>query len=75
MNQLEVYIYIPSFLSLPASPLGHQSTELHSAFPLATYFTCGSVYMSMPLSQFVLPSPSLLGSQAHSLGLCLYSYL
>ena len=66
----------PSCISVPPS-LSHpsrwsQSTELISlcyadlpvlcgCFPLAIYFTFGSVYMSMPLSHFVpaYPSPSL----------------
>ena len=50
---------------------------LCSCFPLAIYFTFGSVYMSMPLSHFVTshPSPSPY-PQVHSLvGLCLYSRL
>ena len=50
---------------------------LCGCFPLAIYFTFGSVYMSMPLSPFVTsyPSPSPY-PQVHSLvGLCLYSCL
>ena len=41
-----------------------------SCFPLASYFTFGSVYMSMPLSHFfpAYPSPSLC-PQVHSLRL------
>ena len=47
---------------------------LCGCFPLAIYFTFGSVYLSMPLSHFVpaYPSPSLC-PQVHSLRLCLYS--
>ena len=47
---------------------------LCGCFPLATYFTFGSVYMFMPLSHFVLayPSPSP-RPQVHSLHLRLYS--
>ena len=47
---------------------------LWGCFPLAIYFTFGSVYMSMPLSHFVpaYPSPSLC-PQVHSLHLRLYS--
>ena len=86
VNQLYIYIYphIPSLLRLPATlpipPL--QVVTKHRAdlpvlcncFPLAIYFTFGSVYMSMPLSHFVpdYPSPSLC-PQVHSLHLCLYS--
>ena len=45
----------------------------YSSFPLAVYFTCGSVYMSVLLSQVIAPSPSLLlGLQVPSLHLCLY---
>ena len=50
---------------------------LCGCFPLAIYFTFGSVYMSMPLSHFVpaYPSPSPC-PQVHSLvGLRLYSRL
>ena len=89
VNQLYIYIcsHISSLLHLPATlpipPL--QVVKKHRAdlpvlrgcFPLAIYFTFGSVYMSMPLSHFVTsypsPSPYL---QVHSLvGLCLYSRL
>ena len=82
------YTYIPispsSCISLPPSLSGpppqvitkHRADipVLCSCFPLAIYFTCGSVYVSMPLSHFVpaYPSPSLC-PQVHSLGLCLYS--
>ena len=65
-----LYIYI---YPLPLEPLSHplshlsgssQSVRLGSlcylgSFPLAIYLTQGSVYMSMLLSQFVLPCPSL----------------
>ena len=72
VNQLYIYIYphISSLLhlphTLPIPPL--QVVTKHRAhlpgpcgcFPLAIYFTFGSVYMSMPLSHFVpaYPSPS-----------------
>ena len=49
----------------------------YGCFPLAIYFTFGSVYMSMTLSHPVTsyPSPSPY-PQVHSLvGLCLYSHL
>ena len=50
--------------------------ELCSCFPLAIYFTSGSVYMSMPLCHFIPPSPSpSLCPQVHSLCLRLYSCL
>ena len=81
-----MYTYIPisppSCISLPPR-LSHpsrwsQSTKLislcYGCFPLAIYFTFGSVYMSMPLSYFVPPSPSPSPClQVHSLHLCLHS--
>ena len=86
VNQLYVYIYphIPSFLLLPLTlPIPpFQVITKHQAdlpvrcscFPLAIYFTFGSVYMSMSLSHFIpaypSPSPCL---QVHSLRLYLYS--
>ena len=90
MNQLYIYIYphISSLLHLPPShspyptPLGgHKEPSylpvLCGCFLLAIYFTLGSVYLSMPLSYFILayPSPSPC-PQVHSLvGLRLYSCL
>ena len=85
VNQLYIYIYphISSLLCLPPTlpipPLevvtkhGADLTVLCSCFPLAIYFTFGSVYMSMPLSHFVsaYPSPSPC-PQVHPLRLCLY---
>ena len=74
----------PASPSLPPSPIPPpQAVTKHRAdlpalcgcFPLAIYFTFGSVYMSMPLSHFVTsyPSPSPY-PQVHSLvALCLYS--
>ena len=87
VNQLYIYIYphISSLLCLPPilpfPTLQVVTNHLASLpvlcgyFPLAIYFTFGSVYMSMPLSHFVpaYPSPSPY-PQVHSLvGLCLYS--
>ena len=85
-NQLYIYIYPHiSFLlrlppTLPIPPLWVVTKRqadllvLCGCFPLAIYFTFGSVYMSMPLSHFVpaYPSPSLC-AQVHSLCLHLYS--
>ena len=86
VNQLYINIYphIPSLLHLPPTlpipPLqvvskhGADLPVLCGCFPLAIYFTSGSVYMSMALSHFVpayrspFPCP-----QVHSLPLCLYS--
>ena len=87
VNQLYVNIYphIPSLLHLPPTlpipPLQVVTKQpadlpvLCGCFPLAIYFTFGSVYMSMPLSNIVpaCPSPSLC-PQVHSLCLRLYSY-
>ena len=75
VNQLYIYIYphIASLLRLPPTlpiPLLQVDTK-HRAdlpvlcgFPLAIYFTFGSVYMSMPLSlsQLTLPRPHVLKS-------------
>ena len=86
MNQLYTYIYphISSLLRLPPTlpipPLyvvtKHRADlpVLCGCFPLAIYFTFGSVYMSMPLSHFIpaYPSPSPC-PQVHFLRLCLYS--
>ena len=86
VNQLYVYMYphISSLLhlrpTLPIPPLQlvtkHRADlpVLCSCFPLAIYFTFGSVYMSVLLSHFVPASPSP-GScpQVHSLHLRLYS--
>ena len=63
MNQLQVYIH-PLPLEPPFLPSRlSQSTELSSlvlydSVPLAIYFTHGSIYMPMLLSQFIPPSPS-----------------
>ena len=86
VNQLYVYIYphVPSLLhllpTLPIPPL--QVITKHRAdllvlcgcFPLAIYFTFGSVYMSVVLSHFVsaYTSPSQC-PQVHSVHLHLYS--
>ena len=86
VNQLYVYRYhhIPSLLRLPPTlpiPLLQVVTKhqadlpvLCGCFPLAIYFTFGSIYLSVPLSHFVpaYPSPSPC-PQVHSLHLCLYS--
>ena len=63
-----MYTFIPSLLHLPPTQphpthLGHHRARaelpvLYSRFPLAIYFTHGSVYMSFLISQFVPPSPS-----------------
>ena len=86
VNQLYVYIYlhIPSLLHLPPTlpipPL--QVVTKHradlpmqcSCFPLAIYFTFGSVHMSMLFSHFDPAYPSRFPCpQVHSLCLCLYS--
>ena len=62
-----MYTYIPSLLDLPphspsypsrSSERGAELPVFYSMFPLAIYFTHGSVYMSILISQFVPPSPS-----------------
>ena len=70
---------LPPSLSHPSRWSQHRADlpVLCGCFPLAIYFTFGSVYMSMPFSHFVTayPSPSPY-PQVHSLvGLCLYSHL
>ena len=86
MNQLYVYIYphissllclLPTLLMPPLWVVAKHRADLPvlcGCFPLAIYFTFGSVYMSMPLSPFVpaYPSPSLC-PQVHSLRLRFYS--
>ena len=80
-----MYTYIPISLPLVSpshppypTPLGGHKAPSWSPCAMqllpTSYFTFGSVYMSMPLSYFVLayPSPSLC-PQVHSLRLCLYS--
>ena len=87
VNQLYIYIHphnssllcLPPML--PISP--HWVVTRHRAylpvlcgcFPLAIYFTFGSIYKSMPLSHFVpaYHSPSAC-PQVHSLRLRLYSW-
>ena len=53
--------YTPSLASLPQAEL----PVLDSSFPLATYLTHGTGYMSTPLFQFLPPSPSPLCPQVH----------
>ena len=86
VNQLYIYIYprISSLLCFPPTlripPLQVATKHLVylpvlcSCFPLAIYFTFGTVYMSMPLSHFAPAYPSQsLCPQVHSLCLRLYS--
>ena len=85
VNQLCVYIYphIPSLLHLPPTlsipplqvDIKHRADlpVLCCCFPLAIYFTFGSVYMSVLLSHFIPASPYPLCHQVHSLHLRLYS--
>ena len=89
VNQLYLYIcpHISSLFHLPPShpipPLQVVTKQradlpvLCGYFPLAIYFTFGSVYMSMPLSHFVpaYPSPSLYPQVYSLVGLHLYSHL
>ena len=84
MNQLYIYIYPhkPSLLRLPPTfpipPLQvvtkHRADlpVLCSCFPLAIYFTFGSVYMSMPLSHFVPAYPSPPSVLKSILYLCIF---
>ena len=61
---------------LPLEPPSHpsrssQSTELrslcYSCFPPASYFTHSSVYISMPLSQFIAPCAPLMSTYLFSM--------
>ena len=60
------YRYVPSIINLPSIPLHSYrlsqspslSSWVNSTFPLAIYFTYGSVNASVLLSPFVPPSPS-----------------
>ena len=84
ISHAHIYPHIPSLLHLPPTlpiPSLYVDTKhradlpvLCGCYPLAIYFTFGSVYMSMPLSYFVpaYHSPSLC-PQVHSLCLHLYS--
>ena len=71
---------IPSLLNLPPTPTPrlviteHQAElpELRSSFPLAIYFTRGSVYESVLISQSIPPSTTFLCPHAHALHLRLY---
>ena len=86
LNQLYIYIYphissllrLPPTLSIPPLQVVTKPRAdlpvLCGCFPLAIYFTFGSIYKSMPLSHFVpadpRPSPC---PQVHSQRLRLYS--
>ena len=60
-----IHIHPPSWVSLPSSPshpLGHQRTQSWASctiqhFPLASYFTLGSVYTGNPLQCSCLENP------------------
>ena len=70
VNQLYIYIYphnssllcLPPTLPIPPLQVVTKHRANHamlcSCFPLAIYFTFGSVYMSMPPSHFVPAYPS-----------------
>ena len=75
-----MYTDIPSLVALPSHSTHLVITEhraelpvLYSRFPLAIYFTHGSVFMSNLISQFIPSSPSPLCPHIHSLHLRLYS--
>ena len=57
-------LHLPPSHSPYTTPLGGHKTRadlpvLCDCFPLAIYFTFGSVYMSMPLSHFIPAYPSV----------------
>ena len=72
------YTYIPSLVDLPLTHPSHlsrspQSTELSSLHYIAICFTHGSVYMSIPISQF--NPPPLPPTKVHKsiLYVCVYN--
>ena len=83
MNQLCVYTYPLSHgppFHPPWPPLPRVTTEhwaelpvLYDSFPLAIYFTHGSVYISIPFSWFIPSPPHILCPHICSLHLHLYS--
>ena len=71
------YVHIPSLLHVPPIPPTVSALQvirehwaelpvLHSSFPLASYFTYDTVYISLLLCQFVPFSPSLAVSSSSS---------
>ena len=79
-----MHTYISSFLAslppyhftLPSQVITEHRVELpglYSCFLLAIYFAHSSIYRSIPISQFISPSPSLLCPHVRSLHLHLYS--
>ena len=80
-SESAVYICIPSLLDLPPTYIPHPTLKSPPSWaPCAiqqlstsSLFLYGSVYMSILISQFVPPSPSLLCPQAHYLYLHVYS--
>ena len=83
VNQLDVYIFPfplgPPFHHTPQpTSLGHHRAQSWAPcairqVPIAVYFTHGSVYMSIPISQFIPPSLPPPCPHVHSLCLHLYS--
>ena len=78
-----IYIYIfahisPLFLDfLPIQVTTEHKVEfpvLYNSLSLVTYFIHRSVYMSVPISQFILPTYPLWCLYVCSLHLCLYLY-
>ena len=65
VSAVYIHIHSPSWVSLPSSPshpLGHQRTQSWASctiqhFPLASYFTHGSVYTGNPLQCSCLENP------------------
>ena len=71
VNQSYVYIYT-LFLRFPSHLGQHRALSrvpcvLYSRFSLVIYFIHSSVYMSVPISQFIPPSYTILGKDSISL--------
>ena len=71
--RIYIYIYIPSFLDFPPIQVSKEHSvefpELYSRFSLFIYFihSINSVYMSIPISQFIPPQPGTNFKMEHNI--------